>query len=81
LISAPLAAQSTPALAGMPTLHRYAPAIERGQLVMGQILHRTGVPGMSVAVGVNGKIVWSEGFGYAEGASPSPSPPRRWASS
>jgi CubicO group peptidase (beta-lactamase class C family) len=66
LAAATLNAQSAPAYAGEPALARYAPAIERGRLVMGEILHRTGVPGMSVAVGVDGEIVWSEGFGYAD---------------
>src|SRR5687767_12892958 len=30
------------------------------------------VPGLAVAVGVDGKIVWSEGFGYADLAAKTP---------
>jgi serine beta-lactamase-like protein LACTB len=35
----------------------------------------TKVPGLSVAVAVDGKIVWSEGFGYADLATKSPVTP------
>jgi CubicO group peptidase (beta-lactamase class C family) len=45
---------------------RYGGAIEHARLIMREIVHRTGVPGMSVAVGVNGEIVWAEGFGFAD---------------
>jgi len=41
------------------------------QLVMAYMTER-GIPGVSVAVGVNGQIVWSEGFGYANVESGTP---------
>ncbi len=43
-----------------------ATGVERGRFVMHELLQRTGVPGMAVAVGVNGTVVWSEGFGFAD---------------
>ena len=40
----------------------YSLAIERGRNIVMPLIRRGS--GVSVAVGVNGKIVWSEGFGY-----------------
>jgi CubicO group peptidase (beta-lactamase class C family) len=59
-------AQSVPAYAGEPALSGYEAATEHARLIMREITHRTGVPGMSVAVGVNGEVVWAEGFGFAD---------------
>ncbi len=59
-------AQSFPAYAGEPARARHADAIARSRQLVREVMHRTGVPGMSVTVGVNGEIVWSEGFGYAD---------------
>src|SRR5688500_14687960 len=42
------------------------PAIEAGRADIRAILAAQGAPGMSVAVAVDGKIVWSEGFGLAD---------------
>jgi CubicO group peptidase (beta-lactamase class C family) len=33
---------------------------------MSEIIQQGGVPGMSAAVGVNGELVWTEGFGFAD---------------
>jgi CubicO group peptidase (beta-lactamase class C family) len=35
-------------------------------------MEASGTPGMSVAVGVDGRVVWSEGFGYADVENRSP---------
>ncbi len=43
----------------------YANAIGQGRRAIRTLMDMSGVPGMSVAVGVHGNIVWSEGFGYA----------------
>jgi CubicO group peptidase (beta-lactamase class C family) len=44
---------------------RYVLAIERGREILQEMLGR-GIPGLSVAVAVDGEIVWAEGFGYAD---------------
>ena len=64
LSAEPLEGQVVPAIAPSPS--RYAVAIERGRLILEGIRSHAGVPGLSVAVGVDGEVVWSEGFGYAD---------------
>ena len=54
-----------PSSATAPIAARHADAIAQARTVALEILGR-GIPGMAVAVGVNGEIVWSEGFGYAD---------------
>ncbi len=60
----PLRAQVVPAVAPSPS--RYGDAIARGRLIVEAMRRHAGVPGISVAVGVDGEVVWSEGFGYAD---------------
>src|SRR5262249_52888150 len=48
-----------------PPSARWAAAVEQGRGVVRTTLSRENVPGMSVAVGVDGEIVWAEGFGFA----------------
>jgi CubicO group peptidase (beta-lactamase class C family) len=62
----PLVAQHAASYAEAPAPERYAEAIDFGRLIMTAIMERSGTPGMSVAVAVDGKILWSEGFGYAD---------------
>lgn len=50
--------------AAVPPEHAQAVALARA--LAQQWLAERGWPGVSVAVGVNGEIVWSEGFGYAD---------------
>jgi len=61
---ASVAAQATSS-APAPVASRHAEAIAQARGVALEILGR-GIPGMAVAVGVDGEIVWSEGFGYAD---------------
>jgi serine beta-lactamase-like protein LACTB len=44
----------------------YAEAIRSARAFLQDSLVAKGIPGLSVAVGVGGEIVWSEGFGYAD---------------
>lgn len=60
----PLYAQSTLAEAQTPA--RYTHAIELARTLIDAVMEESGTPGMSVAVGIDGRIVWSEGFGYAD---------------
>lgn len=66
LAPAPLVGQRAAVYAEAPAPERYAAAIDFARLIMTAIMERSGTPGMSVAVGIDGKILWSEGFGYAD---------------
>src|SRR5688572_28382526 len=45
---------------------RWAVAIEEGQQLVRASLVEQNLPGLSVAVGVGGELVWAEGFGWAD---------------
>jgi CubicO group peptidase (beta-lactamase class C family) len=45
---------------------QWADAVERGRRIMVAGLTEQNLPGLSVAVGVGGEIVWAEGFGWAD---------------
>jgi serine beta-lactamase-like protein LACTB len=45
---------------------QWADAVERGRHIMRTGLAEDNLPGLSVAVGVGGDIVWAEGFGWAD---------------
>lgn len=66
LAPAQLIAQRTAVYAEAPAPDRYAEAIDFARAIMTAIGGQSGTPGMSVAVGIDGEIVWSEGFGYAD---------------
>lgn len=44
---------------------RYGTAIQGAREILGALMGEQGIPGLSVAVGVKGEVVWSEGMGYA----------------
>lgn len=44
---------------------KWTGAVERGRQIMRAGLAQQNLPGLSVAVGVDGDIVWAEGFGWA----------------
>jgi CubicO group peptidase (beta-lactamase class C family) len=43
-----------------------AEAIRQIEAAVAEEMSKQGIPGMSVAVGVNGRLVWSKGFGLAD---------------
>lgn len=45
---------------------RYAAAVDSARTLLRDSVAHRGIPGLSVAVAVNGEIVWSEGFGHAD---------------
>ncbi len=45
---------------------KWADAVERGRQIVRAGLTEQNLPGISVAVGVGGEIVWAEGFGWAD---------------
>ena len=44
----------------------YTPAIDSARTLLQAMLATTEVPGASITVMIDGRIVWSEGFGYAD---------------
>jgi CubicO group peptidase (beta-lactamase class C family) len=44
----------------------YAEAIQDSRTLILEIMEEAGIPGASVAVGIGGRIVWAEGFGWAD---------------
>jgi serine beta-lactamase-like protein LACTB len=45
---------------------KWVDAVERARQVMRAGLKEQNLPGLSVAVGIDGEIVWAEGFGWAD---------------
>ncbi|XP_014677419.1 PREDICTED: serine beta-lactamase-like protein LACTB, mitochondrial [Priapulus caudatus] len=45
---------------------RLAEAVEKSKDIARRIKDEVGAPGLVVAVGLNGKLVWVEGFGYSD---------------
>jgi serine beta-lactamase-like protein LACTB len=45
---------------------KWTDAVERGRQIMRAGITQQNLPGLSVAVGVDGDIVWAEGFGWAD---------------
>jgi len=45
---------------------RWADAVEQGRQLVRARVSQQNLPGLSVAVGVSGEIVWAEGFGWAD---------------
>jgi len=48
-----------------PPSQKWAAAVEQGRGFVRTTLSEENLPGISVAVGVDGEIVWAEGFGFA----------------
>ena len=45
---------------------RYESAFEAGRAVLDSLRLAAGIPGLSIAVGIDGDVVWAEGFGLAD---------------
>jgi serine beta-lactamase-like protein LACTB len=65
-LTAPIAAQGAAPYAVAPSSTRYAAAIRQARAILLDTIAKVGAPGASVAVAVDGQIVWSEGFGFAD---------------
>lgn len=48
------------------TPQRYVRAVQQGRNLVEDLMTQQGIPGLSVAVAVDGAVVWSEGFGFAD---------------
>jgi hypothetical protein len=67
VVTGPLFALATdvPSVAGVAPA-QFAPAIERARGLVRDAIRAQNLPGVSVAVGRGGQIVWSEGFGWRD---------------
>ena len=59
-------AQAVPSTTHSAPSPKWAGAVEQGRQIVRAGLAEQGVPGLSVAIGVGGDIVWAEGFGWAD---------------
>jgi serine beta-lactamase-like protein LACTB len=55
-----------PAVTRSDPSRKWTDAVERGRQIMRSGLSEQNLPGLSVAVGAGGEIVWAEGFGWAD---------------
>jgi serine beta-lactamase-like protein LACTB len=67
------AVPSTPAAA--PRIDRYAGPVEESRRLARALAAGANLPGLSVAVAVDGEIVWAEGFGWTDVESRTPVTP------
>jgi serine beta-lactamase-like protein LACTB, mitochondrial len=58
--------QDVPSVTHSDPPPEWANTVERGQQIVRAALTEQNLPGLSVAVGVGGDIVWAEGFGWAD---------------
>ena len=59
-------AQGVPSVTRSAPPPRFATAVEHGRQLARAAVSEQNLPGLSVAVGVGGQIVWAEGFGWAD---------------
>ena len=59
-------AAAVPSVRPAAPLPAWADAVERGQQLARAALVEWNLPGLSVAVGLDGDVVWAEGFGWAD---------------
>ena len=58
--------KNVPSLTQSSPSPKFAAAVEQGRLLVRASLVKQNLPGLSVAVGTAGDIVWAEGFGWAD---------------
>ena len=68
-------AQDVPSATHSAPLQKWADAVEQGRRIVRAGLVEQNLPGLSVAVGAGGEIVWAEGFGWADLESRAPVAP------
>jgi CubicO group peptidase (beta-lactamase class C family) len=68
VVAAPLFPQSqqVPSVSGPAPAQRYAAAAERARAIVRAAMAEQNLPGVSVAVGAGGTIVWAEAFGWRD---------------
>lgn len=65
-----------PAVTGTAPSQKWVPPVEQAREIVRASLSAQNLPGLSVAVGVDGAIVWAEGFGFANLENSQPVTPR-----
>ncbi len=68
-------AQDVPSAAGPAPAPTYAAAVERARAIITSAVVEQNLPGVSVAVGAGGTVVWTEGFGWRDVVTRSPVTP------
>jgi CubicO group peptidase (beta-lactamase class C family) len=58
--------KDVPSVTHSGPLPKWAEAVEQGRQIVRAALTEQNLPGLSVAAGVGGDIVWAEGFGWAD---------------
>jgi CubicO group peptidase (beta-lactamase class C family) len=58
--------QSVPSVTQSAGSRKWGDAVEQGRQIVRAALIEQNLPGLSVAVGAGGDLVWAEGFGWAE---------------
>lgn len=58
--------QESPSVSRSAPASTWAGAVEQGRQIVRASLAEQNLPGLSVAVGAGGEIVWAEGFGWAD---------------
>src|SRR4051812_8007515 len=58
--------QNVPSVARSAALPKWTGAVERARHIARAALSERNLPGLSVAVGAAGELVWAEGFGWAD---------------
>ena len=76
-VIAPLFSQSQtlPSVPALAASEQYAEAIARGRELVHTAVVEQNLPGVSVAVGADGAIVWAEGFGWRDVGTQTPVTP------
>jgi serine beta-lactamase-like protein LACTB len=70
------AAAAVPSMAAAAPTDRYARPVEESRRLARALAVADNLPGLSVAVAVDGEIVWAEGFGWSDVESRAPLTPR-----
>lgn len=75
--AAPLFAQppDVPSVGGQAPSPGWTAAIERARPLVGEAIATENLPGVSIAVGVDGTVVWAEGFGWRDVGTETPVTP------
>ena len=78
VVTAPLFPQSqaVPSVVDSPPSPQYAAAVERARELVRSAILEQNLPGVSVAVGAGGTVVWAEGFGWRDVVTRAPVTPR-----
>jgi hypothetical protein len=74
-VTAPLFPEDVPSVIASVPSPQYTAAVERARQVVRAALAQQNLPGVSVAVGAGGTIVWAEGFGWRDVGTRTPVTP------